>query len=491
MTLLVTGATGWLGLHVVEYLAGSQRMLLVARRGEHESAYARLASLLRGRALQALGSGDIRVLERDLSEDFGPLTEPLDGVVHLAARTDFRSRNVADYRPTNVGGALRAAELAAHASCPLLLASTAYVAGDHPGTFRQQDIDVGQRPNNAYERSKLEAELAVRAYATEHEIPLTVVRPGIVLPDRPRAGLKTGPGPLVHMELLAGLEGRCGERTHDLRLEADPAGLLNLVPLDRVVRAVSALALRTCARDCTHHLTAPRSFTVAEIQSAGQACLEGLRVHLVERLDDPDRYERLLARRAGVYRPYYGLSGRFEPSLLMRDLGLGAATQEAWLERVFSQHIEAWRERGGPASSGPTDVPSNLQMVCLVDDVRAYLTGYLAGMCGRPLVPGLETLCADFTVTVPGAGSHRLRIVNGVLSEVQEVAGPSTNFDYSITAEDFLVVASGQARPSELFFDRRVSVRGDLFQALATATALEDFFQLYPYRASSGQEHIA
>ena len=43
--------------------------------------------------------------------------------------------------------------------------STAYVAGEHRGVFREQDFDLGQRFRNAYEQSKFEAEQLVRAAA--------------------------------------------------------------------------------------------------------------------------------------------------------------------------------------------------------------------------------------------------------------------------------------------------------------------------------------
>ncbi len=487
MTLLVTGATGWLGLHVVERLAGRRRMLLLVRRGEHASAFERMQSLLRGAARAALDDGSITVLERDLAEDLGALPGSLSGVVHLAARTDFGSRDVADYRPTNVDGALRAAALAARAGCPLVLASTAYVAGDHAGLFRERDVDLGQSPNNAYEQSKLEAEQHVRAFAEEHGVPLTVVRPGIVLPERPRAGLATGPGPLVHLEVLAGLEGRGDDRERTLRLEADPEGRLNLVPLELVVRALVESIARPAPGERTFHLTAPRSFRMREVQGAVNACLQGLRVSFVETLEDPDRYERLLARRSAVYRPYYGLRGRFDRAQLERAFRIDVPADAAWLRRVFEQHLEDWRAAAceAEASARPERAPA------AVDEVRAYFAGFLAPKCGRNLVPGLETLCADFTVSVPGAGSQRLTIVDGRLTRVEPAAQPSRNYDYSVAAADFLAVARAEARPSELFFERRVHVRGDLFHALATATALEDFFRLYPYGAATRRERIA
>ncbi len=482
MTLLVTGATGWLGLHLVERLAGARPLQVLVRRGEHATARERLEHLLRAPARAALDAGALHVVEGDLAGDLPPLPHPPSGVVHLAARTDFGSDDVADYRATNVDGALRAAELAARHGCPLLLASTAYVAGDHAGVFREDDVDVGQRPNNAYEESKLEAERLVRRFARRRGVTLAVVRPGIVLPPRPRAGLATGPGPLVHLEVLAGLVGDRGDRVRELRLEADPGGRLNLVPLDDVVAALARLVERPAAG--TFHLTAARSLRVDEVQEAANACLEGVRVRLVPRLEEPDRYERLLARRAAVYRPYYGLRGRFDRARAEQQLSLAAPGDRAWLQDVFAAHVADWRAAARARERTPRRDP-------LAAEVRTYFGAYLAGLRGRVLVPGLESLRADFTVTVHGVGSHRLRIVAGALEDVEPAAGAAGDYDYSLTAADFLDVAAARSRPSQLFFEQRVQVRGDLFQALATATALEDFFRLYPWTADSRKERIA
>ena len=60
--------------------------------------------------------------------------------------------------------------------------STAYVAGEHSGTFSEDDLDVGQRFRNPYERSKFEAEGIVKRWRSR--MPVTVVRPSIVVGEQ-------------------------------------------------------------------------------------------------------------------------------------------------------------------------------------------------------------------------------------------------------------------------------------------------------------------
>jgi len=488
VTLLVTGATGWLGCHLVEHLAGRQPLRLLVRRGRFHSPLERLEHLFTGAARRALHSGAIEIVERDLTESLDDLSLELEAVVHLAARTDFRGRGVEDYRPTNVEGARRAAELAARAGCPLVYASTAYVAGDWPGVYHERDLDVGQHSNNAYERSKLEAETVVRSLARQHDIPLTVVRPGIVLPDSPRAGFVTGPGPLVHLELLANLTGNPSGAAREIRLAGDREGRVNLVPLDFVVRSLAELIARPRPGVHTYHLTARRSLRMAEIEAAVNARLEGIWVRIVApaELDDPDRFERLLDRRSAMYRPYNALRGSFDRRCLERELAADDGADEAWLGRVFAGHLRAWRAAGRNGTTDGAPPPTR-------DAVRlkSYFDGFLPSKIGRNLVPGLETLTADFTVTIDGHGSHRLRIERGALALVERAEGPSSNYDYLLDPTSFLAAAAGLARPTELFFEKKVRVRGNLYEALATATALEDFFRLYPFRAERCEDRIA
>src|SRR6185369_14539421 len=55
---------------------------------------------------------------------------------------------------------------------------TAYVSGDHDGTFRERQLDAGQTFRNTYEQTKLEAE---RVIAQAGDLAPAVARPSIVM----------------------------------------------------------------------------------------------------------------------------------------------------------------------------------------------------------------------------------------------------------------------------------------------------------------------
>ena len=57
--------------------------------------------------------------------------------------------------------------------------STAYVAGDHPGSFSEDQLNVGQGFRNGYERSKFEAEQLVSRAAAR--LPVQIFRPSIIV----------------------------------------------------------------------------------------------------------------------------------------------------------------------------------------------------------------------------------------------------------------------------------------------------------------------
>ena len=118
-------------------------------------------------------AGRVRAVAADLtSPAFGldaatwsRLARSGGAIVHCAASVSF-GLDLADARAINVGGTRQVLALARRARAEGALerfvhVSTAYVAGDASGVFLESQRDVGQGFRNTYERTKLEAELAV------------------------------------------------------------------------------------------------------------------------------------------------------------------------------------------------------------------------------------------------------------------------------------------------------------------------------------------
>src|SRR5262249_61233896 len=73
--------------------------------------------------------------------------------------------------------------------------------GDRKGTFYEDDLETGQRFRNAYERTKYEAERMVRA--AMRQLPITVVRPSIIVGDSKTGEIDKLDGPYYLLVVIA------------------------------------------------------------------------------------------------------------------------------------------------------------------------------------------------------------------------------------------------------------------------------------------------
>src|SRR5439155_7559048 len=117
------------------------------------------------------------------SDRWGQLARKCGAIVHCAASVEF-GQPLAEARAINVGGTEQVLALARRARAEGVLerfvhVSTAYVAGDSAGVFAETERNVGQQFRNTYERTKLEAELALADDLDE--LCGVVVRPSIVV----------------------------------------------------------------------------------------------------------------------------------------------------------------------------------------------------------------------------------------------------------------------------------------------------------------------
>lgn len=490
MKLLLTGSTGRVGTALVDALIGSVHLVLLVR-DDSPVGRERALRLFDPSARKAYRDGRLEFVAGDLEKPRlglddatrASITNGLSRIVHLAALTDFSSPGDDRHARINVGGALALAELAAHSRIPYLLVSTAYVSGDRDGRILEDEGDVGQAFRNPYEQSKLAAEIAVTTAAQRGEFPLSIFRLGVVLPNHPTPSLPTGPGPLIFLEFLASLKGRGFQRTGRVRYPGDPSATLNMVGLDGVVGVLAHAALRPTPMVGTFHVTSKEPTSITALAQRVNEHLPTLEIVLADpvELADSDRVERMLAKHCRPYEPYlfaHALHDRSRleaelPSDIVTALDLGSAE----LRRIFGNHVSAWRGTRRTETARPRAERA----------IEEYFDSFLPARTGRRLVPGLETLTADFTVSVPDVGIYRLSIDRGVLTHVRRADRRSDQIDYESDAGALAEAIAGEKRPSQLFFERRVTIRGDLYRALSTATALEDFFRLHPFATNQAR----
>ncbi len=187
------------------------------------------------------------------------LTEKVTHVFHLAAIYDLAVPRGLAYN-INVNGTRNVNEWVK--GLPNLLRyvyfSTAYVVGSREGTLYETELIRPKRFKNHYEETKFEAEVLVEAL--KQEVPITIIRPGIV-----KGHSKTGEtikfdGPYFIMNFLEKLKflpviPRLGKGE----------AFVNLVPIDYIIQATTYLAFSEKATGKTYHLTDPKPYRAAEL----------------------------------------------------------------------------------------------------------------------------------------------------------------------------------------------------------------------------------
>lgn len=260
--LLLTGATGFLGAHLLAELMRSSRdrVTCLVRAEDPAAGLERVrANLQRYGLWREADVARIEILVGDLSqpllglgsERFAGLAETLDAIFHAGAIVDF-IQPYERLEAVNVGGTHEIIRLAFRARrAPLNLISTIGIFDtrrrDASALVREADTpDESAGFRNGYGRSKWGAEKLV-AQARERGLPVRVFRPGIV-------GGNTSTG-AWQPDLVAALLKSFVESSVAIEPTAD--GSLDAAPADYVARAIVHLAAQPQTLGGVYHLSNP------------------------------------------------------------------------------------------------------------------------------------------------------------------------------------------------------------------------------------------
>jgi nucleoside-diphosphate-sugar epimerase len=230
ITVLVTGSDGFVGRHLVPYLASLGYKVVAASRTASVFEHANISS--------------VRLPDISTEFDWHPMLQQCDAVVHLAG---IAHRFASDDQYDRVNR--RATEGLARAGfhCRKHLIFVSSIAAQS-GSYSDQELSENDvpRPTNAYGRSKLAAELSVRAAG----VSFTILRPVVIYGKGEKGNFET-----IH-------------KISRLPIPLPFGGLTarrSILSVENFSSAVATVLSNPCARGETYIVSDPTPLSVPEL----------------------------------------------------------------------------------------------------------------------------------------------------------------------------------------------------------------------------------
>ena len=189
--IALTGATGFLGSHLMSsLLSRGYEIIVLGRSLKEESLKQRILKLLRWFGREEY-PGQFEAVEIDYlkaklglsASGYSMLCSRTQQIIHCASDTcfsEYKRDQVLDFNVNNLNGILEFASAAGVSFFHYI--STAYAAGIN-GAICGEKLSAAVDFTNVYEESKARAEKTIHAYCDKNSIPLTLIRPTIVYGD--------------------------------------------------------------------------------------------------------------------------------------------------------------------------------------------------------------------------------------------------------------------------------------------------------------------
>lgn len=356
-TVLLTGVTGFLGVHLLRSLLAEGCVVhcLVRAASTEEATRRVLDSARLYRADEGLDLSRVRAVPGDLSrERFGladgvyrELAGHVEAVYHAAAHINFAAP-YASVRPTNVDGFVRVAEFCADTVVKPLhhMSTLAVFSPEGQAGYIDEDTvpEVAEGLGIGYAQSKWVAERLAMA-ARERGVPVTVYRIGRIGPDSVSGACRTDD--FFWLQIKSFLQLGLAPRV--------PGPPVDLLPADVVADAVVLLSGAEAAFNRTVHVFHPVGMgwdsVFAALDSLGRAprmvsADEWLAALEAGPAEDGDRSLASLVPlfREGVMELADHSYGNDRTVRLLRDLGLELpAPEPSWITSMVRYFTETGR----------------------------------------------------------------------------------------------------------------------------------------------------
>jgi long-chain acyl-CoA synthetase len=308
MTILLTGATGFLGGELLVRLLEEtdHEVVTLIRADDDTAAQQRLEdTLTRLLPPGAVPAGRVRAVAGHLDQPGlglpahrrNAVARDIDAVVHCAASVQF-TLPIEEALRINLDGTREVLDLASRAPSlqRFVHVSTAYVAGDRGGVYRESEGNVGQASRNTYEQTKLAAEAHVQCSGLPNT---SIVRPSIVVGDS-----RTGWTPafnVIYWPLQAFARGLFPV------VPGDPDARVDIVPVDTVADALLALTVGEPQSGTVHVVAGDEAPTTSGLAGMAAQAFGAAPPTFVGPGEAPEAEGR-----AGAFLPYFRVRGVFD-----------------------------------------------------------------------------------------------------------------------------------------------------------------------------------